>query len=115
MNKQDIVDRLLALPTEIIAAELDLINLQNNLFEAQHTLQQLKDGLYIGVWEDQGKKIDGKNAEIREAQMRQYTTIEQNSVNKAAELVNRQRYGVTCLQNELIALRAVVDLLKGAA
>lgn len=115
MNKQLIVDRLLALPTEIVAAELLLINLQNNLLEAQNTLQHLKDGLYIGVWEDQGKKIDGKNAEIREAQMRQYTTLEQNGVNRATELVNRQRFEVTRLQNELTALRAVVDLLKGAA
>jgi hypothetical protein len=115
LNKQDIVNRLFVLPNEIEAAEIKLIDFQSELLKSQTELRQFQDGLYIGIWEDKGMKIDGKNAEIREAQMRQYTTIEQNAVTKANELVNRQRFEVTRLQNELIALRAIVDLLKGAA
>ncbi len=115
MNKQNIVNRLLALPTEIASAESNLIELHNDLLKAQNVLQHVKDGLYIGIWEDQGKKIDGKNAEIREAQMRQYTTIEQNDVTRANEMVIRQRHEVTRLQNEMLAIRAIVELLKGAA
>lgn len=108
-TKKEIMERLMALPVDILDAELVLINHQYNLLTAKNDLQQAKDQLYIeGV-------IDGKNAEIRDAQLRQRTTLEQNDVNRATELVERQKFEVTKLQNELAALRAVCDLLKGAA
>lgn len=115
MTKAEIMNRILAMPAEIESAELLLIDRQNTLLKAQSELQQVKDGLYIGVWEDEGKKIDGKNAEIRDAQLRKYSTIEQNEVTRANEIVIRQRHAVSCLHNEFTALRAVVDLLKGVA
>jgi hypothetical protein len=108
-TKKELMERLMALPVEINNEEITLIVRQYELLDVKNTLQQAKDQLYIdGV-------IDGKNAEIRDAQLRQRTTIEQNAVNKATELVDRQKHEVTLLQNELVALRAVVDLLKGAA
>lgn len=115
ITKQGLMDRLLAMPGVIAAAELTLIDRQNALLKAQAELQMRRDGLFIGVWDELGMKIDGKNAETREAQMRQFTTIEQNEVIRANEVVIRQRHEVTTLQNEFVALRAVVDLLKGAA
>jgi hypothetical protein len=108
-TKKDIMDRLMVLPVAILDEEIKLIARQYDLLDVKNTLQQAKDQLYIdGV-------IDGKNAEIREAQLRKATTIEQNAVNRATEIVERQKFEVSCLQNELAALRAVVDLLKGAA
>lgn len=113
ITRQTIMNRLMGLPMEILDAELKLMKDQSALTTAKGHLQKAQDDLITGAV--QGKVIDGKNEETRKAQMRQHTILEQNDVNKASESFDRQTYEITKLKNELAALRAVCDLLKGTA
>ncbi|NOU68355.1 hypothetical protein GC096_30470 [Paenibacillus sp. LMG 31461] len=115
MNKQTIIARLMELPELIANAEIALINAQNNLNIARSQLTHREDGLYLGVFEDEGMVIDGKNAEIRSAQLRKFSAIERNEVARTEHLTMESRYKLDKLKTELKALQSIVDLLKGAA
>lgn len=115
MNKQSIIERLLVLPELIATAEIALIGAQNNLNVARSDLTHREDGLYLGVFEEEGMVIDGKNAEIRSAQLRRFSMIERNEVARTEHLVMESRYQLEKLKTELKALQSIVDLLKGAA
>lgn len=109
MNKQEIFERLLALPTEIAKAEDAVIESHRQVISAKDTLQQKEDDLLLG------DMIDGKNAEIRAAQTRQHTKREcLNLSNAELHLKNNvARLGKLC--DEFRALRAVANLLQGVA
>ncbi|MFD0682406.1 MULTISPECIES: hypothetical protein [unclassified Paenibacillus] len=115
MDKSSIVYRLLELPAEIAAAETKLLDANALLLGAKAELQHKEDGLYVGVFEDDGMKIDGKNAEIRNAQLRQFTEVERHAVAAAEDGVAIQKHHLNKLLNEFKALQSVADLLKGAA
>ncbi|MGG1554968.1 hypothetical protein [Paenibacillus ferrarius] len=115
MNKQTIIERLMELPELIASAEIALINAQNNLNIARSQLTHKEDGLYLGVFEEEGMVIDGKNAEIRSAQLRKFSTIERNEVARTEHLAMESRYQLEKLKTELKALQSIVELLKGAA
>jgi hypothetical protein len=115
MDKSNIITRLLALPAEIGAAETYVIEMNEALSQAKDALQFKKDELYLGIYESEGMKIDGKNAEIREAQMRQYTVPEQRAVQLAESASFRSKFDLNKLLNEMKALQSIADLLRGAA
>ncbi len=118
MNKNDIIFRLQVLPEEIELREEQLITSRADLIVAKDNLQHKEDGLWLGVLVDNNGStivIDGKNAEIRSAQMRQHTYKEQKAVSDLELQIMRNTHQVTKLYNELKSLQSIVDLLKGAA
>ncbi|OAB34156.1 hypothetical protein [Paenibacillus glacialis] len=106
MNKQEIVNRLLSLPAEIATAEEVVLQANATLVSAKELLQQKEDDLLLG------NMIDGKNAEIRSAQMRLNTLNEREGLTDAEmELKNAvTRLGRS--RDEFRALQAVTSLLK---
>ncbi|GBG09476.1 hypothetical protein PAT3040_04122 [Paenibacillus agaridevorans] len=109
MNKQQIVERLLALPAEIDVAEGSVLEANLQVLGAKGTLQAKEDMLLFGT------AIDGKNAEIRAAQMRQHTQDERGDLEEAELHLKNAVTSLGRLRDEFKALMAVVDLLKGAA
>jgi hypothetical protein len=115
MEKSTIIQRLLELPAAIAVAERKVITVQFQLMSAKADLQNKEDGLLLGSFEEQGWVIDGKNAEIRQAQMRHFTEVEQDRVSAAEDSVTMAKHDLSILYNELKALQAVADLMRGAA
>ena len=109
MNKQQIVERLLALPAEIATAEEAVLEANLQVVGAKVSLQSKEDLLLLG------NSIDGKNAEIRAAQMRQQTDNERGMLDDAELILKNAVARLGRFRDEFKALRAVVDLLKGAA
>jgi hypothetical protein len=109
MDKQFIIDRLMALPKEIAAAEESVIFASKDVQDAKNDLQAHEDGLLTTG------AIDGKNAEIRTAQLRSFTFVQREAVTQAEYNLVRIKNNLALLYNEFKALQAVADLLKGAA
>ncbi|AJS59236.1 hypothetical protein [Paenibacillus sp. IHBB 10380] len=109
MTKQEIVNRLLSLPKEIAVAEESLLQASMQLVSAKEVLQQKEDDLLLG------NMIDGKNAEIRAAQMRQNTLNERENLSGAELNLKNSAARLGRLRDEFRALQAVADLLKGVA
>lgn len=109
MDKQSIINRLLALPAEIAAAEEATLQANMKLVTAKEMLQQKEDSLLLG------NAIDGKNAEIRAAQLRQYTEHERESLADAELNLKNAVARLGRARDEFRALQAIVELIKGAA
>lgn len=109
MDKQQIMARLMALPDEIAKAEEAVLHANMRLGTAKEVLQQKEDDLLLG------NVIDGKNAEIRAAQMRQHTQNEREALADAELNLRHAAARLNKAREELRALQAVADLLKGAA
>jgi hypothetical protein len=109
MDKQQIMDRLLALPAEIAAAEDKVLDSNLQVLGAKVALQDKEDTLLLG------NSIDGKNAEIRAAQMRQQTDSERGLLEEAELVLKNNVARLGRLRDEFKALQAVAGLLKGAA
>lgn len=106
MTKQEIVNRLLALPAEITKAEQVLMASDRQVLGAKDILQEREDSLLLGT------AIDGKNAEIRAAQMRKFTEHERSDLLKAERDVKNAAVRLGALRDEFKALQAVASLLK---
>jgi hypothetical protein len=106
MTKLDIINRLLALPKEISTAENVLLLANNGLLSAKDVLQRKEDDLLFG------NVIDGKNAEIRSAQMRQGTQTERENLSTAERDVKNAAVRLGALRDEFRALQSVAFLLK---
>jgi hypothetical protein len=109
MDKQQIMDRLLALPEEIGAIEEQVLEANLHVLGAKVALQAKEDMLLLG------NSIDGKNAEIRAAQMRQQTENERGLLDDAELILKNNVARLGRLRDEFKALQAVASLLKGAA
>jgi len=107
MNKQEIVNRLLSLPAEIATAEEVVLQANATLVSAKELLQQKEDDLLLG------NMIDGKNAEIRSAQMRLNTLNERENLSGAELNLKNESTRLGKLRDEFRALQAVSSLLKG--
>ena len=108
MDKQQIMARILALPAEIAAAEEVVLQANGAVILAKDMLQQKEDSLLLG------NVIDGKNAEIRAAQLRQHTQNEREALADAELNLKNAVARLGKVRDEFRALRAVVDLLKEA-
>ncbi len=109
MDKEKVIDRLFELPGEIELAEENVISADRALRSVKELLQEAEDKLLTS------NVIDGKNAEIRSAQLRSFTAQERELVTAAEYTLIRSKNQLSKLYNELRALQSIADLLKGAA
>lgn len=109
MNKQTIISRLLELPVEIAKAEQAVIEAQITLESAKNILTDAESYLLIG----ENTPVNGKNAEIRAAQLREYTKAEREAVTLAGDTLAQRSVYLRSLQNELKVLQSVALILGG--
>ncbi|MGP0583666.1 hypothetical protein [Paenibacillus timonensis] len=109
MTKQEIANRLLELPKEIATVEDVVIEANRQVVLAKEILQQKEDDLLLG------NVIDGKNAEIRAAQMRQHTEHERMNLSNAELHLKNNVTRLGRLRDEFKALQSVAGLLQGVA
>ena len=107
MDRKEIITRLFSLPEEIRTAELDVFSKQLGITSAKDVVSAKEAELYTeGV-------IDGKNAEIRTAQLRQLTIKERNDVARAEDSANMARIKLNYLHNEFKTLQTIAYLIEG--
>lgn len=97
---------LQTLPRDIKEAENDLVEGITGLQEDKDLLADKEAELLVNG------KIDGKNAEIRAAQMRELTKVERNNVTLSENNVSRIKAKLNAAVNEFKAWRAIAGLLK---
>ena len=108
MTKTDLMAQLQALPDEIYNAEIKVLEAQKGVTQAKEFLAAKEADLYAeGL-------IDGKNAEIRNAQLRQLTAEERSGVALAENRLAQCRINLSCLQNQFSACKAIAGMFKGA-
>jgi hypothetical protein len=105
VSKESLIDRLLALPHQMVAAELQLLEAETSQKNFAAHLQTCEDVLLLGG------SLDGKNAETREAQKRAATTACREGVDVANATVAAKRLRVQQLQTEFSSLKAIARLL----
>ncbi len=109
IEANEVIRRLLDLPGEIAQVEDALLAAENDRRRVENAVTYLSDRLLIDG------RIDGKNAEVREAQLRQALATEPG--NPCGRLLEAERLPVFLkrelhrLQNEFAALRSVARLL----
>jgi hypothetical protein len=108
-TKNEVIDRLLALPKEIDSAENDLCRVQLDLLTAQDVLKAQEANLLSGP----DIRIDGKNEAARTAQVRQFTQPQRDAVKVYEAVILEYRRLLTRVQNEFAAYRNVARLMAG--
>ncbi|MDQ7094174.1 hypothetical protein REC12_11295 [Desulfosporosinus sp. PR] len=108
MHEQLIAD-LMALKQSIVRANNDVYTAAHELIVAKDALRAKEDSVTVeGL-------IDGKNAEIRASQLRQYTVIERQEVAEAEDYLENAKTTLSNLRTELQINLALVELVKGVA
>ena len=105
IEMNEIIARLLDLPGELAIAEDTLMRLDQDRRHAAHCLEDATDRLLLDG------AIDGKNAELRTAQLRQALLAEQADLDMAERLVAGAKIQLHRLQNEHASLRAIARLI----
>ncbi len=105
MDKKTIIQRLIGLPGEIEAAETAVIKMSQNLMEAKDALAERESFLLLSG------KIDGKNAEIRSAQLRELTSAERQFVVDAENALAGVKAFLNKLRNTFEALQSIAQML----
>ncbi|MEW6770123.1 MAG: hypothetical protein AB1330_01840 [Bacillota bacterium] len=108
-----IIKELESLPELIRDKEAEIVGLQSLVSEAREKLKE-KEGLLL-MDRVEGVKIDGKNAEIRQAQVNEHTVIERRTLKEAEEKLAFARIELSYLHNRFSAARSIVDLLRPEA
>jgi hypothetical protein len=107
LTREQLIERLLALPGAIAACELQLLEAERTRSHFQAHLTTVEDQLVLsGV-------IDGKNAETRAAQLRTGTVVCQEQLEEVRGTFARRKISLHHLQTEHASLRAVARLLAG--
>ena len=106
-SAENLVERLLALPSQIADAEARVVRTEMTLDGWRHSLQAQEDALLL-----EGK-IDGKNAEARAAQIRVLTESRRISVSNAEMDLRDDKQQHNALLHEFSALKAAARLLAG--
>lgn len=107
-DKNFLVSCLNTLPNDIYNAEIKVLEAQKGVTQAKEFLAAKEADLYAeGL-------IDGKNAEIRNAQLRQLTAEERSGVALAENRLAQCRINLSCLQNQFSACKAIAGMFKGA-
>lgn len=105
MTKQEIINQLLAIPEKIYDAEFKALNAHYGVQKQKDVLIAKEDELLLAG------AIDGKNAETRQAQLREFTYKERKGVSQAEEDLNFYKTELNRLLNTQSNLRAIVRLL----
>jgi hypothetical protein len=108
LTKAQLIERLLALPAEIGAAEEVVLQAHARLVTAKELLQWREDTLLL----TENGPINGKNAETRAAQVRSFTKNERDELADAEMNLKTAASRLERLHVEHKALRAVADLLQ---
>jgi len=108
LTKLDIINKLASLPDLIEEQEKVVIAAYQQVQESKSILTEAEDVLFLSG------QIDGKNAEIRAAQMRENTTSERETVQNAERVLTIEQVKINRLNNELAICRAIAWMLKGA-
>lgn len=106
MNRQIVIEQLEKLPTQIETAEMRILQLQIKLDTSKEELKDREGELQL-----EGA-IDGKNAEIRAAQLREMTKAEREKVQKYEYFLAEKKIELNRLLNELRAYRNIARLLE---
>ncbi len=106
VSVDDVVKRLKELPSFIQAGEKALLDAFQSQQNAEGLLKEKEASLTLDG------TIDGKNAEIRAAQMAGHTAVERAAVKQAEKKVAEERVWLNSLLNEFRALRAIAQLLS---
>lgn len=103
-----LIERLLALPGARASAELSLLEAETTRQHLQAHLTTVEDELLLSG------AIDGKNCEVRAAQLRAGTVTTRERLEEATAAVARLKISVHHLQAEHASLRAVARLLAAS-
>lgn len=107
-TKKELIDMLALLPATIAEQEKSLIEAYVAAQTCKKELTEAEDDLFLrGV-------IDGKNAEIRAAQLRANTADKRADLQKAENKISVERAILDGLNNQLAAYIAIAGMLKGA-
>ena len=108
MTKDELIEKLYELPKLIEEAENAVIKDVQAIQGAKERLLFVEDQLLTsGV-------IDGKNAEIRSAQLRSRTPQQRSDIQDAENKASATRAALNRLNNELAVCKAIAGMLKGA-
>lgn len=121
MTRDELMQALLQAPEQIMAAEKDLLVASDALRFAEAALEDARTNYLNGkALADDGNwitpaepLINGKNAEQRDAQLKELTKRERAAVQSAATELERRRAALNLAQNRFRALRAIAALLSG--
>ncbi|EHQ88242.1 hypothetical protein [Desulfosporosinus youngiae] len=108
MREQLIVE-LTALKQSIVAANSEVYLAARELVNAKDELRLTENSLIVDGL------IDGKNAEIRSAQMYANTVVDRQNVADAEDSLESAKMTLNNLQTELRITLALVELVKGVA
>lgn len=107
--REKLMAELTALKQSIVAANSEVYQASRELVFAKDELRVMENSLVSsGV-------IDGKNAEIRSAQMYASTVVERQNVAEAENSLEEAKLSLNNLQTELRINLALVELVKGVA
>lgn len=106
MDRQMIIDRLTQLPGEIEKAEMDVFDAQLRSTKARDVLANKEAQLYLDG------AIDGKNAEVRAAQLKENTKAEREAIAAADNQVALARINLNRVLNQFKAYRAIAGMLE---
>ena len=107
MNRDQVIERLNTLPGLIYEHEKALLAAVETQHELEANLKAKEAELMLSG------EIDGKNAEVRAAQMAEKTFSERVGVKEAEKTVANMRANLNAAHNEFNALRAIATLLAG--
>jgi len=108
-----LISDLTALKISIQVAESEVFTAFKDVQDVKQKLQIKEDAILMDKAE--GIKIDGKNAEIRAAQVREATAYERLAVQDEEKVFEERKLELANLKNELRINLALVELVKGVA
>src|SRR5438128_567263 len=109
MTTTTVIERLRVLPGALAVAELELHVAENARLQAARFLQAEEDALLLDG------AIDGKNAEVRSANLRQRTACVREVLEEREQVVARLKIGLHHLQAEHSSLRAIARLMAAGS
>lgn len=107
LTKKDVIEELRQAPERIYKAEKNLLMEIESLEIARRALEEKKNSLILSG------AIDGKNAEIRNAQLDTATKTEREDVAARELFVSRSKASLDYERNRFAALKAIARLLAG--
>ena len=111
--REVLIADLSALKISIQVAETKLFVAYKDVQDVKRQPQIKEDAILMD--RDEGIKIDGKNAEIRAAQIREATAYERLAVLDEEKVFEERKLELANLKNELRINLALVELVKGVA
>jgi len=113
MDKQELIERLSELPAKIEIYEKDVVCSQRTILEAKNQLADKEAELLLAKDEDGKPVINGKNAEIRNAQLRQMTKDIRDKIAKTESSLMWEKAVLNRAINDFKALRTIARLMGG--